>query len=463
MKYKTVNILFVEDSDTDYELMLHALNKDGFMFDAFRATTLLGFTRLISSCNPNIVISDYNLIGFTGIDVVNTFTDQKIDVPIVIVSSNIGEEKAVEALKLGATDYMLKSHIKKLPHVIKRSLDEWSTKAQEQETLSALRRREKMYSSLLNTMKDGLIQLNPNLDITYANPAFVDMVGYTKTGQLIGKNICELFADKMQRITKNNIELININKQIVYCELSKSALIDDLNSFALVFKNITSEVEQKRISTELNNELDLLIYRIAHDLRGPICSLEGLLELISDTTDKQWYGLATSQLSTSYTILDKLTTLVMVKKHELKLKETNISSLITTLAKKYKDITFLYSKLPYNIKTDSVLLMQALEPIIENAIKYKSEERIAQITFDLNEDNDHTILSITDNGIGINPDKLSHVLDMFYKANKNSGLGLGLYMCKIIAEKLGGSIVMNSELDSFTSVSLKIAKKNKYG
>ena len=153
MSFNTT-ILFVEDSDLDFELMLRVLKQAEFNFTPFRATTIAEFKTLIDEVKPNIVISDYHLVGFTGFQVIEAFNKVNKDIPLIVVSSNIGEEKAVEALKIGATDYMLKSHIKKLPHVITRALEEWKVRIQREQTLNALRRREEMYSQLLNAMQE---------------------------------------------------------------------------------------------------------------------------------------------------------------------------------------------------------------------------------------------------------------------------------------------------------------------
>lgn len=451
-------ILFVEDSDLDFELMLRALKQAEFNFTPFRATTINEFKSLIEEVKPNIVISDYHLVGFTGFQVIEAFKNTAKDIPLIVVSSNIGEEKAVEALKIGATDYMLKSHIKKLPHVITRALEEWKVRVQREQTLAALRRREKMYSQLLNAMKDGLIQISPTGEITYANPAFINMLGYQSLEDIIGQNITSLYQNEQQEITNEIIELKHKNGNTVFCETSISELINSTNASALVVKNITKEIEQKNLSAELNAELDLLIYRIAHDLRGPICSLEGLLSLAKEKLDDNWNEMVTTQLSQSYTILDKLTTLVQVRKHKAEAKKVGLNHIFEKLISNYPLVNLTYNKTALTLQTDDTLLLQALEPIVENAIKYKQENKACNLNVTVTELDEYVSIALTDHGIGIAPNNLENVFKMFYKANNASGLGLGLYISNIIIEKLGGTIAVTSELDTFTTVTIQLPK-----
>lgn len=453
------NILFIEDSDLDYELMLRALKQAEFSFTPFRATTISEFQQLINEVKPDIVISDYNLVGFTGFQVIEKFIEVKKDIPLIVVSSNIGEEKAVEALRMGATDYMLKSHIKKLPHVINRALDQWRVKIQRKRTLAALRRREHMYGQLLNAMQDGLLQLNPALEITFANPAFVGMIGYNNIDELIGKNLSAFLKNKNQDVNHDSvIELYHVNGSTVFCEVSVSDIIENTNSLALVLKDITAEIEQKKITQELNKELDMLIYRIAHDLRGPLCSLEGLINLSKEDITEDWNKLATNQINNSYTILDKLTSLVQIRKHQILASKITLFDVFESLSYENQHINFEYNKSNFNINTDKELLKQALEPIIDNAAKYKKAGEQATLKIEVSNKQDELTVILTDQGIGIEQNKLTDVLQMFYKGNNNAGLGLGLYISKIIIEKLGGSITLKSNIDEFTSVEISLPK-----
>lgn len=459
---ENTTILFVEDSDLDFELMLRSLKQVDFNFTPFRATTIPDFNKLINEVKPDIVISDYHLVGFTGFQVIEAFKDTKKDIPLIVVSSNIGETKAVEALKMGATDYMLKDHIKKLPHVINRALEEWRLKVQREQTLAALRRREQMYSQLLNTMQDGLIQLSLGAEITYANPAFINMIGCKSMDEVIGKNIDVFFADEEQQIKKPRILLKHKDGHTVFCEISVGDLIDNSNSSALVFKNVTNEIEQKKLTKKLNDELDLLIYRIAHDLRGPICSMDGLASVIDNTPNSDWRLMFENQVNQSYTILDKLRTLVQVRKHKIAISKTSLKKLYEQLQTTFPEITFNIKSNKDIIFSDHTLLKEALEPVLENALKYKKVGFPAVVEINTSEENEFLTIQLTDNGIGIAPDKLKEVLQMFYKASNTDGVGLGLYISKIIIEKLGGNINITSELDTFTKVSIQIPKQYKH-
>src|SRR5215217_2181014 len=120
-----VRVLFVEDQPLDAELCEHELRRAGLQFESQRVYTRAAYTHALASFSPDLILSDFSmptdLDGFTALGLAR---EQAADVPFVFVSGTIGEERAVEAMKAGATDYVLKDHLNRLGPVVMRALGE---------------------------------------------------------------------------------------------------------------------------------------------------------------------------------------------------------------------------------------------------------------------------------------------------------------------------------------------------
>src|SRR3990170_2652789 len=107
-----LRILFIEDQSHDAELCRHELQRVGLRFEAQRVQTRASFERALAEFAPDLILSDFSmptdLDGFLALEIAR---EQAADVPFVFVSGTIGEERAVEAMKAGATDYVLKEKL----------------------------------------------------------------------------------------------------------------------------------------------------------------------------------------------------------------------------------------------------------------------------------------------------------------------------------------------------------------
>ena len=125
---KTLKILLIEDSAADTDLILRELSKAGMRFSYKRVCTNEEYLHELFSNTPSIILADYTVPGFGPISALDLRQKEHPDIPFIFVSGTIGEERAIEAIKKGATDYVLKDNLKKLPHCIERALEEAAEK-----------------------------------------------------------------------------------------------------------------------------------------------------------------------------------------------------------------------------------------------------------------------------------------------------------------------------------------------
>jgi signal transduction histidine kinase len=119
-----LRVLLVEDNPADVEFVLLALRKDGFDVSSDVVQTVEEFTLQVHAASYDLILADYNLPQWSGMEALQILRRENLDVPLIVVTGYLGEEKAVECIKQGATDCVLKDHLARLPTSVRRALEE---------------------------------------------------------------------------------------------------------------------------------------------------------------------------------------------------------------------------------------------------------------------------------------------------------------------------------------------------
>jgi two-component system cell cycle sensor histidine kinase/response regulator CckA len=133
-----VRILHLEDDPNDVELILAAIEEDGLLVDVEHVTTREEFTAALTRGEMDLILSDYSLPGFDGVAALRIAREIRPDVPFIIVSGQLGEEAAVDSVRGGATDYVLKQRLSRLGPSVKRALAEAEERRKRKEAEEAL-------------------------------------------------------------------------------------------------------------------------------------------------------------------------------------------------------------------------------------------------------------------------------------------------------------------------------------
>jgi PAS domain S-box-containing protein len=147
-----LRILIVEDVPADALLEERALRQAGLVFQAKRVETEDEFTAEVETFKPDAILADYNLPSFDGMAALAIAKEKCPEVPFIVVTGSLGDERAVETLKQGATDYVLKDRLVKLPLAVKRALEEASEHARRKQAEEALRQSEERYRTMVNAV-----------------------------------------------------------------------------------------------------------------------------------------------------------------------------------------------------------------------------------------------------------------------------------------------------------------------
>src|SRR5574343_811573 len=191
---KSLNILIVEDNQNDYELLLRSLKKHDLTANYFRVQNESEMRKILDSEDINVVISDYILPGFTGIEALKIFKGYQLMIPFLNLTGTGTEVIAVEMMKEGSDDYVLKEHIERVYHSIIIQSEKYNTFREKKALDLAILESEKAYRLLAENTSDVISLHNLSGDFKYASPAIFELSGY-KPEEVVGKKLNFFFQD----------------------------------------------------------------------------------------------------------------------------------------------------------------------------------------------------------------------------------------------------------------------------
>ena len=159
---KELRILLVEDVETDAELEVRELKRSGIRLAHERVETEEAFRKAIARFEPHLIISDFSMPHFDGMWALSLARELAPDVPFIFVSGTIGEEYAIRALKNGATDYVLKSNLVRLPASVERALQDSAERAARRKAEQELEETRSRLDSIVSSLSDMVWSVSPS-------------------------------------------------------------------------------------------------------------------------------------------------------------------------------------------------------------------------------------------------------------------------------------------------------------
>jgi PAS domain S-box-containing protein len=267
---KELRILILEDNPADAELEEHELRKTGLVFTLKVVDTREAFMKELDEFPPDIVMSDYDLPAFDGLAALRIAKEKCPDVPFILVSGKLGEEFAIEALKEGAIDYILKNHLKRLGPSVKRAMEETELIAERKRSEDALIESDRKLRSIVENSSDQIFMLDKSLKYLLVNKSLANTLGKVPE-EIIGKSIKEVFAPEIAVQFTNNIhkvfetaesmfieETMTIQGQELFISTSLNPVLDDMRRVRAVTGIVRDITERKRAETETRWKTALL-------------------------------------------------------------------------------------------------------------------------------------------------------------------------------------------------------------
>jgi two-component system sensor kinase len=186
-----LKILMVEDMESDAELVERELRTSGFIYTLTRVDNKPGFLSELYNNTPDIILADYSLPQFSGLEALMLLKKFNTDIPFILVTGTQSEEVAVECMKEGADDYVLKSALKRLAPAMKNALKNSDIKKEKNRIEAALRRSEEHYRLITENTQDLVCMLDIEGNFLYLSPSYKEALGYRQQ-DLIGINFFTL-------------------------------------------------------------------------------------------------------------------------------------------------------------------------------------------------------------------------------------------------------------------------------
>ncbi len=262
------------------------------------------------------------------------------------------------------------------------------------------------------------------------------------------------------------IALVNMSVAIISTGMGVSLLIR-LNS-----ESASQLFESNKLLVKTNTELDRFVYSTSHDLRAPLTSMMGLINIASSEEDihelKRYLALMKGRVDSLDAFIKDITDYSRNNRSEVGNENVNVKELAMDV---WEDLRFVpeASRISFdvqipetaNVISDKSRLKVILSNLISNAVRYhdtRKESQFIRLVYECNEQGFR--LKITDNGQGISKEYHQKIFDMFFRGNETSkGSGLGLYIVKEVLTKLSGSISLDSQPGAGATFTISLPAK----
>lgn len=224
---KVLRVLMVEDSTDDVLLALHSIKQGGYTVYSERVDTEEDLVKILHN-TWDIILSDYSMPNLSGMKALQIVREHDEEIPFIIVSGTIGEEKAVFAIKSGANDYVNKLHLVLLLPAIERVFEEKRIKKENQATKLALEETKERFYHAFHHTGTGVALVDLNCSLMEINAAFCNLLGYNaeqllfmKIDDLIDESSKQLFNETLSPILNHEIEHTEVELRLIHKNAQK--------------------------------------------------------------------------------------------------------------------------------------------------------------------------------------------------------------------------------------------------
>jgi len=492
---QTLRILIIDDNPDDRLLAIREVKR---VFSDLQIDQIIDAEDLeqaVKEDHFDLVITDYQLGWSNGIEVLRTIKNNYPNCPVIMFTNSGTEEIAVEAMKSGLDDYIIKSpkHYLRLAGAARSALERaWQKQA--------LKESETRYRRLFEGVPVGLYRTAPSGQLLDANPALVEMLGYPDQSSLLAIKLEDLYVDpQVYQQCQSQIEQEDVvQKSEVQMRCHDGSLIWVLNSLRAIrdstdkllyyegaMEDITerqkTEAERARLlareqaaraEAEAANKIkDEFLATLSHELRTPLNAILGWARLlrsrqIDQTTSDRAIEVIERNALAQTKLIEDLLDISRITRGQMQLKvrpidfgriiNAALDSIRPAADAKGLDLNVTIDPEACPLMGDPERLQQVIWNLLSNAIKFtpsggKVAVKLTKVV-PTNPDQPKTRfvqIQVSDTGIGIRPEILPYIFDRFRQADSTStrsygGLGLGLSIVRQLVELHGGRLQAES-------------------
>ena len=483
---RPLHLLLVEDSRDDAELLLRQLRRSGLEVECDWVDSLEEFSARLVERRWDVILSDFHLSGFGAMEVISALEGSGLDVPLIIISGTIGEEAAVEALKAGASDFVVKGRLARLVPAIERELREARMRRERREAEVALRASEEKYRSIVETAQEGIWTTDVENRITFANGRLTELLGLP-VQVLLGRSMYDFVhpGDRQEARRRfgsaedGNVERFELRLQrheggSFWASISWRARRDDEGTYLGALGMVTDITERRTLQAHVMMSdrlasVGMLAAGVAHEINNPLAAVLANVDLALRDVSSEEAGFGSSsilrdlreELEDAHEAAERVRQIVRDLRIFSRSEESSLATidlkavLESTLRMAWNEIRHRarlrksYDAVPAVCGNDSRLGQVFLNLIVNAA------QAIPEGDFHGNEihvrtytdENGWAVVEITDTGLGM-PEQVVRQLFMPFFTTKPPGVGtgLGLSISHRIIEGFGGTIAVDSEV-----------------
>ncbi|MHB8895527.1 MAG: sensor histidine kinase [Candidatus Geothermincolia bacterium] len=471
-----LRILMLEDNPIDAELNEYELRKGGMSFESRRVETREGFERELEEFRPNIILSDFELPAFDGISALLVAQSHSPDVPFIFVTGIMGEEMAIDFLKRGATDYVLKDRLSRLVPAVKRAMEEVDERLERWRAQLALRESEERYRTIVDSTGTAMFTMDEHGTISFVNNEFERMTGWSaaevegkvRAADLLVKSPVE--SESLMRYHAEVLEggtgsplrfeipvLSRADEELSL--LASMALLPGTKTSIVSLIDITRERSYEEELKDRAERLSEFLAVASHELRQPATIIKGYTATLKEYEGKLPSGMVQDIYATMDSSADRLARIVeelmdvsRIEKQEVLLtRETaRVDSLIAEAIAGLKsrgatnDFRVKIVGSPLEVNVDTEKFGQLLTILLENAVHYSpAGSRIDIAAGKVPED--VLEMRVMDRGPGVPKEAEEKIFERFFQVDdvlhhSKPGVGLGLYIARHIVAGHGGAL-----------------------
>ena len=507
----TLRILNLEDDALDTELALAILRKDGLAAEIDRVDTQAAFEEALRRDDYGLIVADYSIPGMDALDALRLARQVRPEVPFVFLSGAIGEETAIEMLKLGASDYVLKQRMERLVPAVRRALQEAEEHLRRKQAEEALRqsegqlRRAQQIAHLgswdLDVVNDRLTWSDEVYRIFGLQPqefratyeAFLEAVhpddraavdtAYSSSLRE-GRDSYEI---EHRVVRKPDGEVRVVHEKCQHIRGGSGRIIRSVGMVHDITGRKRAEealLEAKAAAEAANAAKSQFLANMSHELRTPMNAILGMIDVAlpkaADPTVQDCLRTARGSADLLLTLLNDLLDSAKIESGKLELESAPFSlrrmldqiTRVLSVRASEKGLCF-YCRLPDEtpdaVVDDRTRLQQVLLNLAGNAIKFTERGDVEISLHSLSQDGEACLeFAVRDTGIGIPPAGVERLFQPFAQADASmarrfGGTGLGLSICKSLVELMGGRIWVETEVGKgstfYFTVHLPMAKE----
>ena len=489
-------ILHLEDDSSDRELIRETLEGEGISLDLVQVDTREDFLAGLMREHVAIILSDFALPRFDGFSALELTQERRPDLPFIFVSGTLGEEAAIESLRRGATDYVLKQRLGRLGPAVRRALEEVEVRRKRLEAAEAAANRQRFQVAMLESLDAGIVACDAAGSLTLFNRAARDILGLSKEDvpperwaehyglyEPDGKRLLEKEALPLYRALcgerVRNVELLIRRKD----GHARSALVSgqpilDVHGQSVgavvAFHDIT---ERKALEGQLRQAQKLeavgsLAGGVAHDFNNLLTVIGGYSQMLMQqmgSGDSNYTSVEEIAKASERAAALTRQLLAFSRKQVLEPKIIDLNTIVRDMEKMLQrllpasiDFATALSADLGSVKADPGQIEQVLLNLVVNARDAMLQggrmvvttgntalrEPRSEFLIDL-AGGPYVVLSVSDTGSGMSAEVQARIFEPFFTTKEvGKGTGLGLSTVYGIVKQSGGAVDVESEVGS---------------